>query len=78
MRFGEGRSEGQQVSCGPLRSRADAIAVPGAPHSSVKNRGFRNFYGTIFAETNQVHQVTKVQRDLPYKPLIKGRNDISK
>jgi len=31
-----------------------------------------------FCGTNKVHQVTKVQRDLPYKALIKGRNDISK
>jgi hypothetical protein len=25
-----------------------------------------------------LHLMAKVQRDLPYKPLIKGRNDISK
>jgi hypothetical protein len=43
-----------------------------------ENCGFRNFCGTNFAETNKVHQVTKVQRDLPYKALIMGRNDISK
>jgi hypothetical protein len=50
----------------------------GASPVSVKSCGFRNFWSKILAETNKVHQVTKVQRVLPYKALIKGRDDISK
>ena len=39
---------------------------------------FPQLFEHNFCGKNKVHQVTKVQRDLPYKALIKGRNDISK